>query len=130
MSNNELINVRGTMEFNDPYYRYKMEKVDLTKQGIKYVFNNVDKISTSLKREPNNLVSFLKKYFGSPFKYKNNVVTTTKKDLTQQILQDAVYRYIESEILCKKCKLPETVIKKEKKKTYICCEACSDKYEI
>lgn len=130
MSNENLINVRGVNEQEDPFYRYKMEKIELIKQGSQFVFTNVDNISLALHREPQQLVSFLKKYFASAFIYKNNVAKSSKTDLTAFSLQEAIYQYIETDVLCKKCKLPETVVKKDKKKTHICCQACGHKLEI
>lgn len=125
MSKQNQINVRGTTEISDPHYRYRMEAVEITKQGVKFAFTNIDSICTSLSREPNQLVSFFKKYFGSAFEYKNSVATTTKKDLSKNELQNAVFKYIEDFVLCKKCRNPETEYVKEKKKTLLCCKACS-----
>lgn len=124
MSSNKLINIKGLTEQNDPFYRYKMEKVELNKEGSQFVFLNVDKIAVSLNREPNNLISFLKKHFATLFSYKNNVAKTTKTDLTVNLLQDAIFQYVETNVLCKKCKLPETIFKKDKKKNILHCNAC------
>ena len=125
LTNNNVINIRGTVPVIDPFYRYKMQSVEITKQGVKFAFTNIEQVSQSLAREPNQLVSFLKKHFGSAFEYKNNVATTTKKDLTKDELQNAVFKYIEDNVLCKKCRNPETEYVKDKKKIYMCCKACS-----
>ena len=129
MSKSKIINVRGTSEITDPFYRYKMESVNIIDQGIKIVFTNIDSICTSINRTPQQLVSFLKKYYGTSFEYKNNVAWTTKKDLTKNSLQDAIYQFIEQFVLCKNsnCRNPETVITKTKKETYFVCGACSNK---
>lgn len=124
------INIRGNTPINDPFYRYQMDQVEITKQGIKIVFLNIESISKSLSREPSQIVSFLKKYFGSSFEYKDNIATTTKKDLTKEELQNALFKYIEEYVLCKKCKNPETIYEKEKKKIFMCCKACSNRQEI
>jgi translation initiation factor 2 beta subunit (eIF-2beta)/eIF-5 len=119
------INIRGNNDVSDPFYRYKMDQVEITKQGVKFAFVNIDTICLSLSRDPNHMVSFLKKHFGSAFEYKNNTATTTKKDLTKNELQTAVFKYIEENVLCKKCKNPETEYVKERKKILLCCKACS-----
>lgn len=123
----DKVNIRGTTENDDEFYRYKMESVIITKQGTKLAFQNIDKISESLSRNPRDIVSFLKKHFATSFDYKNGIATTTKKDLTNPMLQNAIYQYIEDYILCKKCKLPETVVITDKKKMSIVCSACSFK---
>lgn len=130
MSKPIMINIRGNTEIIDFSYRYKMEEVVLIAQGAKYAFINIDNICSAIARDRSDLLKFLKKHFGSSFDYKNNVATTYKKDLTKKILQDAVYQYIENNVLCKKCKNPETVCVKEKKKTIMTCKACSYSVEI
>lgn len=124
------INVRGLNPILDPFYRYKMDPVEISKQGVKFVFVNINNICTSLLRDPNHLVSFLKKHFGSAFDYKNNIAITTKKDLSKEELQNAIFKYIEENVLCKKCKNPETEYIKYKKKVSMCCKACSHKENL
>lgn len=87
---------------NDPFYRYKMDAVELIKNKNKYIFTNIDVIAFQLHREPNHIISFLKKTFGVSFDYKNNVAITSKKDLTLIELQQAIYKYIDLFVLCKK----------------------------
>lgn len=124
------INIRGLTEINDMFYRYKMDRVDITKQNTKFVFNNIDSICASLAREPQHMISFLKKHFGSSFEYKNNVATTTKKDLTRDELQNAIFKYIEENVLCKRCKNPETEYVLGKKRITMVCKACSHKIDV
>lgn len=125
MSKSKLINIRGTTNINDDFYRYKMEEVSITQEGVKFAFNNIDQIATSLRRDPKEIVSFLQKHFGGQFQYKNGKVLTSKADLTKNVLQDAIYIYIENFVLCKTCKLPETQKNIDKKRTIFTCEACS-----
>ena len=122
-----LINVQGTEQNNDPFYRYKMEEVLLCNQGAEIVFLNINSICTTLHRDPQELLKFLKKYFGSQIKYKNEMAYTTKKDLTQEMLQNAIYTYIQNNVLCEQCHNPETEYVTEKKKIYRVCKACSFK---
>jgi len=121
----QLINIRGVADISDSFYRYKMESVVIVNQGVKIAFTNIDSICQSLKRDRNDILKFLKKYFGSAFEYKNNCLLTAKKDMSKDDLQNAIYRYIEDNVLCKKCKNPETEIKREKKKNLQICNACS-----
>ena len=131
MSKQSLINIRGNKEIVDFSYRYKMEEVILIKHGAaQLAFTNIDNICSSLSRDVSELLKFLKKYFGSSFDYKNNIVTTFKKDLTKTTLQEAIYQYIENNVLCKKCKNPETIYIHQKKKMFMTCKACSHTSEI
>jgi translation initiation factor 2 subunit 2 len=125
-----MINVKGLNDIDDPYYRYQMEEVKIINQGIKTVFTNIINICESLNREPTHLIKFMQKKFGTSFTYKNDVATTVKKDLTSDSLQEIIYLYIEEHVLCEKCKNPETVYCKEKKKIFKICNACSHKIQI
>ena len=125
-----MVNIRGLVPNDDPFYRYKMEQVNLKSQGVKFVFDNIDSICVSIGREPSQLVQYMRKKFGSSFDYKNGEASTTKKDITQLIMQDIIYAFIEENVLCKQCKNPETEIIKEKKKTFSVCKACSYKIQI
>jgi len=125
MSKFNLINIRGVDDITDQFYRYKMEEVIVTQEGVKFAFHNIDKISIALRRDSKDIISFFQKYFGAQFQYKNGKVLTTKNDLSKSKLQEAIYLYIENFVLCKKCKLPETQKITEKKRTFLTCEACS-----
>ncbi len=126
----KLINVKGIVENNDPFYRYKMEEVIIVQEGAKFAFTNIEQICTSLNRDPKDLVSFLQKYFGAQFQLKSSKVLTSKNDLTKSVLQNAIFLFIEEDVLCKTCKNPETQKIKEKKKTFLECGACGLKTEI
>ena len=79
----QLINIRGTTDIPDAFYRYKMESVIITNQGVKVAFTNIDSICQSLKRDRNDISKFLKKHFGSAFEYKNGCLLTAKKDISK-----------------------------------------------
>lgn len=127
MSKAKLINVRGIQENNDPFYRYKMEEVIIVSEGVRFAFLNIETISEALSRRPTEIVSFLKKYFGCQFELKGTKVLTAKSDFSKNVLQEAIYNYIEKNVLCGTCKNPETVQMQEKKKSFLVCQACSAK---
>jgi|SaaInlStandDraft_6_1057023.scaffolds.fasta_scaffold13441_2 translation initiation factor 2 beta subunit (eIF-2beta)/eIF-5 len=126
-SSGNKINIRGKDAVDDPYYRYKMDKVKLEKHGHKLALVNLNEIARELERDPSHITSYLAKMFGTPFICKNDVILTNKKDLTENELQEAIFKYIESNVLCEKCKNPETVYVKAAKKIFLTCKACSYK---
>lgn len=130
MSKTKLTNVRGVSENDDPFYRYKMEEVLIAKEGVKFSFLNIENICLALNRNPSELVSFLQKHFGAQFELKNGKVLTSKSDLNKLVLQNAIYKFIEHNVLCKTCKNPETKKIVEKKKTFLVCDACSAKTDL
>jgi len=125
----KLINLRGVKENNDPSYRYKMEEVIISYQNLKTVFNNIVSIAKTLNRNTAHIIKFMKIYFATSFEYKLNILTTTKK-ISQNEFQNAIYKYIDQYVLCKKCINPETIFEINGKKTFMVCAACNHKIEI
>lgn len=126
---NSMINIQGLKENNDPYYRYKMEEVVIKSQKNKIVFENIDVIAKSLDRDIQFLLKFLKTFFGTSIEYKNGIASTTK-EIMQDDMQSAIYKFIDEFVLCKQCSNPETMMEIKKKKTFMQCKACSYKSEI
>lgn len=122
-----MINIRGNKEIDDSSYRYKMEEVNIVQQGALFAFTNINDISKSLNRTPEHILKFLKKTMGLLITYKNDSAQITKKDLTKNELQKVIFKYVEDNVLCEKCKNPETDIVNDKKKDYRVCKACSYK---
>lgn len=131
MSNKKLkmINIRGDIDIIDPHYRYQMEAVNISSQDQKIIFLNIDSISKSLSRPPQQIIQFLKKYFGSSFDYKNNIASTTK-NLTKEELQNAIFKFIENYVLCGTCRNPETINNQSKDGKFLSCLACSNNTKI
>lgn len=119
------INIRGTKDnSNDPTYRYKMDKLDLKIIKNKTTITNIDKVAKDLDRSPQIIVDYFKKQFGISIMYSKKVAVCSKV-LTVNELEKKLFEFIESNVLCKKCKNPETVIVQNKKKEIMTCKSCS-----
>lgn len=117
------INIRGKDDNIDPFYRYKMEKVKIVKEGKNTIFENLKQVSQDLNRDPKDILNFLKKINGISFTYDSKSGKgTTSKALVQTDLQNQIYDYIEIYVLCPKCKNPETLLNDDKKIKQ--CNAC------
>lgn len=91
---------------DDPFYRYKMEKIEVSIRNKKTVLNNLKTICNTLKTEEKILFRFITKNlntFGSSESdtYFISGVFESKK------IQEVIYNFIDKYILCKKCKFPE-----------------------
>ena len=119
------INIRGNKVIViDDFYRYKMEEVQLISQKQKTVFENINNICKDLGRDIAHLLKYLKNYFGIAIEYKNDTALTTK-NLAKDDVQNAIYKYIDEFVLCRKCFNPETILTDKKKKIIMTCNACS-----
>src|SRR3989337_4144938 len=92
------INIQGLNEILDPFYRYKMAKLNVAKQKNKIMINNFDVVCKDLDREPNILINYFKKKFNTSFTYKNNILTTTRTDVNYKEFEIVLREFIEKKV--------------------------------
>jgi len=115
------MNINGT---DDPFYRYKMEPLDLTvtrKNGGTCIVKNTDAVVTSLARDPKQIA----KYFSGVLKRPVKVVKgcwTFSGVVNVANLQEILQKYINAFVLCGTCGNPET--KMSEKLTKMKCAGC------
>jgi translation initiation factor 5 len=126
------INIRTDVK--DPFYRYKMErlqsKIEGKGNGIKTVVANLPSVAQSLARPP----AYIIKYFGFELGAQTN---TNPKDDRWIIngaheaskLQESLDGFISKFVLCKSCKNPETEINIKDGRILLDCKACGQRTE-
>ncbi|KAF2836748.1 hypothetical protein M501DRAFT_996414 [Patellaria atrata CBS 101060] len=128
-----LVNVRR--DVTDPFYRYKMEKIQSKIEGkgngIKTVIVNLGNVSQQLARPPADVI----KYFG----FELGAQTTLNPSDDRWIingahdaskLQEHLDGYISKFVLCKKCKNPETVPHIKDGRILLDCKACGQRSDV
>jgi len=114
---------------NDNTYRYKMDKISTKIEGrgngIKTVLTNVIDISSAMRTDPR----YVTKYLGIQFGAQSN--WDSKRDMgivngahQAQEMQEQLFGFIETYILCPQCKLPELVHKVKKAAVGAKCYSC------
>lgn len=123
--------IRGKIEIIDPFYRYKMTKIGFKKEKTKTVILNLDKIASELKVDFKFMINYIKSKLSIAIKIDNSDTNHVKIIISNHVdtnlVQNSLYDFIESYVLCQKCRLPETVMEEENKKIYLNCNACSAK---
>ena len=124
------VNIRT--DVSDPFYRYKMEriqsKIEGKGNGIKTVVANLPSVAQSLARPP----AYVIKWFGFELGAQTN---TNPKDDRWIIngahdaskLQDSLDGFISKYVLCKSCKNPETEITIKDGRILLDCKACGQR---
>lgn len=119
-------------DVKDPFYRYKMErlqsKIEGKGNGIKTVVANLPSVAASLARPP----AYVIKYFGFELGAQTN---TNPKDDRWIIngsheagkLQTHLDDFIRKFVLCKKCLNPETDVQIKDGNIYLDCKACGER---
>ncbi len=123
------INIAGLTPVEDPAYRYKMPKimakVEGRGNGIKTVLVNIVDLGAALNREPAEICKFFGCELGSQTKYEadtDRAIVNGSHNAPD--LQNHLSRYIESFVLCKNCRLPETYYKVKHEIISQKCNAC------
>ncbi|KAK4212903.1 putative eukaryotic translation initiation factor 5 protein [Rhypophila decipiens] len=122
-----LINVQR--DNPDPFYRYKMEriqtKIEGKGNGIKTVIPNLSSVAQSLARPG----SYLIKYFGFELGAQTNIDPADDRWIINGAhesskLQELLDGFIKNFVLCKHCKNPETDVHINDGNITLDCKAC------
>ncbi len=124
------VNIRR--DVSDPFYRYKMErlqsKIEGKGNGIKTVVANLPSVAASLARPPNYLI----KWFGFELGAQTNQNPKDDRWIINGAhesskLQDSLDGFINKFVLCKSCKNPETEFKIKDGRILLDCKACGQR---
>ncbi|KAF1987957.1 putative eukaryotic translation initiation factor 5 [Aulographum hederae CBS 113979] len=120
---------------SDPFYRYKMErlqsKIEGKGNGIKTVIVNLSSVAQSLARPP----SYVIKYFGFELGAQTNINPNDDRWIINGAheaskLQDYLDGFISRFVLCKKCRNPETDVQIKDGSITLDCKACGERTSV
>lgn len=123
----KFINIGGSN--NDPFYRYKMPKLNLTitrKNGGTTIVNNTTDICESIRRKPTQVIPYLRKSLNMSVSYKRGV-WIIRGDCDATRLQQALMDYVKSYVLCGVCGNPETAFLNAKT---VQCQSCGSQTSL
>ncbi|PBP17854.1 eukaryotic translation initiation factor 5 [Diplocarpon rosae] len=127
------INIRSDVK--DPFYRYKMEKlqskIEGKGNGIKTVIVNLSSVANSLARPGGYVI----KYFGFELGAQTNSNPADDRWIINGAheaskLQDYLDGFINKFVLCKKCKNPETEVVIKDGHIVLDCKACGQRSDV
>lgn len=127
------VNIRR--DVSDPFYRYKMEKIQSKIEGkgngIKTVIVNLSSVAQSLARPG----AYVIKYFGFELGAQTNSNPADDRWIINGAheaskLQDYLDGFISRFVLCKKCKNPETEVVIKDGNIVLDCKACGQRSDV
>lgn len=130
-----MANVNIRRDVTDPFYRYKMErlqsKIEGKGNGIKTVVVNLGNVADQLARPP----SYLIKYFGFELGAQTNIDPKDDRWIINGAheaskLQDYLDGFINKFVLCRSCKNPETVVNIKDGRILLDCKACGQRTDV
>lgn len=117
------MNISNTQE--DTFFRYKMPIIEIKYEGkgnkSKTILLNLNDISQSLERKPEEILNFFKLKFNTSI---NEKIFSITGNFDIKLLNSCLMEYINFYVICKNCSNPETMYSIHKEYIKIKCKAC------
>jgi translation initiation factor 2 subunit 2 len=97
--------------------------------GMRTIISNFNEVADVLNRDPQHILKFLTREMATAATFHDNRAVFQgkfKRDSFERLLQ----RYMEGFVTCPVCKRPDTKIVKEKRLSFLVCNACGAKSSI
>ena len=109
--------------------RFGILKVAGHHEGSKTVITNFVRVAMCLRRDPFHLMKFLAKELASSGEISGDRLILSRKVSSKEI-NEKIEKYVNSFVLCPKCRKPDTELSEEGGRLYLRCLACGNKREI
>lgn len=109
--------------------RLELPRMIITTVGMRTIISNFKEISDALDRDPQHILKFLTREMATAATFQDSRAIFQGKfraDSFERLLQ----RYLESYVVCPVCKRPDTRIVKERRLSFLVCNACGAKSSI
>ena len=109
--------------------RLEMPRLYITTVGMRTIISNFNEVADVLNRDPQHILKFLTREMATAATFNENRAVFQgkfKRDSFERLLQ----RYMEGFVTCPVCKRPDTKITKEKRLSFLLCNACGAKSSI
>jgi translation initiation factor 2 subunit 2 len=109
--------------------RLELPRLFVTMVGMRTTISNFREVSETLDRDPQHILKFLTREMATAATYHDGRAIFQGKfprDTFERLLQ----RYTEGFVTCPVCKRPDTKIVKEKRLSFIVCNACGAKSSV
>jgi translation initiation factor 2 subunit 2 len=103
--------------------RLELPRLIVTEAGMRTVVVNFSEVSDTLNRDPQHILKFLTREMATAGTYHDGRAIFQGKfgrDTLERLLQ----RYMEAFVVCPVCKRPDTRVVKEKRLSFLVCNAC------
>ena len=109
--------------------RLELPRLYVTTVGMRTIISNFKEIADALDRDPQHILKFLTREMATAATFHDSRAIFQGKfqrDSFERLLQ----RYLEGYVVCPVCKRPDTKVVKEKRLTFLTCNACGAKSSI
>jgi translation initiation factor 2 subunit 2 len=109
--------------------RLELPRLFITTVGVRTIITNFKEVADVLNRDPQHILKFLTREMATAATFHDSRAIFQgrfKRDSFERLLQ----RYIENFVTCPVCNRPDTKIVKEKRLSFLVCNACGAKSSI
>jgi len=116
-------------EVTSKHERLELPKLAHSVIGMRTVIFNFRETAEALNRDSKHLLKFLTREMATAATMQESRVIFQGK-FSRETFERLLQRYMEQFVTCPICKLPDTKIMKEKRLSFLVCEACGAKSSI
>jgi translation initiation factor 2 subunit 2 len=109
--------------------RFEVPKAQIKVSGVKTRISNFNELLSTLRRQPQHMAKFIAKQLATAGWIEGGELIL-QGNIRSQLIQQKVEQYVQSYVLCKACKNPDTKLVKEGRLTFLRCEACGCRYPV
>ena len=109
--------------------RLEVPRLRMSVVGMRTIVHNFKEIADALNRDPQHIVKFLTGEMATAATVQEGRAIFQGK-FNAETLNTLLQRYMESCIVCPVCKRPDTKIVREKRLSFLVCEACGAKSSV
>jgi len=109
--------------------RLELPRLHYSVIGMRTIIFNFKEITDVLNRDPQHLLKFLTRETATAATRQESRAVFKGK-FSQETLERLIQRYIERFVVCPVCKRPDTKIVREKRLSFLMCEACGAKSSV
>jgi translation initiation factor 2 subunit 2 len=109
--------------------RLELPRLHHIRIGMRTIITNFKEVAEALNRDPQHVLKFLTGEMATAGTIQGSRIILQGK-FSQDTFDRLMQRYMESFVICPVCKRPDTRIVKEKRLSFLVCEACGAKSSI
>jgi translation initiation factor 2 subunit 2 len=109
--------------------RLEMPRLFVSMVGMRTTISNFKEVADTLDRDPQHILKFLTREMATAATYHDGRAIFQGK-FPRDTFERLLSRYMESFVICPVCKRPDTKIVKEKRLSFIVCNACGARSSV
>jgi translation initiation factor 2 subunit 2 len=109
--------------------RLELPRMSITTVGLRTIISNFKEVADTLNRDPQHILKFLTREMATAATFHDSRAIFQGK-FHRDSFERLIQRYLEGYVICSVCRRPDTRVAKEKRLSFLVCNACGAKSSI